>query len=188
VALTWKNYRGRTRLVVVIRFCEPLRMFARYVAQRRGGGTLRINRNRCERRKIRCNDEENAHSRPLAKPPRSSPRLYRLASAKQSGSPFCCSGSVDFQPQLVFFVNGHIASNPNERFNFSSPFKKRKISGVGGHVDDNHRKTAACGSRSGNDCLDCMDCFLGICNVSGFCMVAVSAAEAVVSARGGARR
>lgn len=93
-----------------------------------------------------------------------------------------------FSATASFFVNGHIASNPNKRFNFSLPFKKRKISRVGGHVDDNHRKTTTCGSRSRNDCLDCMDCFLGICAVPGCCMVAVSAAEAAASARGGARR
>jgi hypothetical protein len=43
VAFAWKNDRGGTRPVVVIRFCEPLGMFARYVAQRCGGGSLRIN-------------------------------------------------------------------------------------------------------------------------------------------------
>jgi hypothetical protein len=29
-----------------------------------------------------------------------------------------------FSATTSFFVNGHIASNPNERFNFSLPFKK----------------------------------------------------------------
>jgi hypothetical protein len=42
-------------------------------------------------------------------------------------SPSLPQRQCGFSATASFFVNRHVASNPNERFNFSLPFKKRKF-------------------------------------------------------------